>query len=106
VGFVSFLMLLGLTITRGAQVFRRVKDDRLKPFLLSSLAFVTMYTVYSYVDQGWDYKGMVFLGAVLGCFAVVETKLLNDTDRSVGEGSCRIAPPVATPVRTNPRSGA
>ena len=71
-GFFALLALLGLTIARTANVYRRVEVRQLKPWLAVGLLFIPMYMVYSYVDQGWDYKGMIYLGVVLGSYALVE----------------------------------
>ncbi|MBI4320711.1 MAG: O-antigen ligase family protein [Chloroflexi bacterium] len=78
-GFLAFLTFIGLAVARAARIYRQVEDWQLKPMLATGLAFIIMYEVYSYVDQGWDFKGMVFIGTILGCFAVVERmKLLAD----------------------------
>ncbi|MBI4317750.1 MAG: O-antigen ligase family protein [Chloroflexi bacterium] len=79
-GFIAYLMFLCLAISGAARVYRKLPDWQLKPPLAVGLAFIIMYTIYSYVDQGWDYKGMVYSGVVLGSFAVIERMLLSRTE--------------------------
>jgi len=67
VGFVMLLTLLGAALVRGAQLVRETADRTLKPIAITSLAYVVMLIMFSYVDLGLvDVRATILLGVALG----------------------------------------
>jgi O-antigen ligase len=65
-GFLTMLFMLGSSIKRGAQVFRRMKHPELSAAALTFTLYIVMFTVFTYVDISWDTQSLLYLGAGLG----------------------------------------
>ena len=64
-GFVAMIYLFGTALYEGVRAVRRDLRGSYAALTVTSLAYVLMYGVYTYVDIAWDTKTMVLLGLVL-----------------------------------------
>ena len=65
VGFVTTMFLLGRAIQHGARSVVRLASGDSAAIVASAVAYVAMYTVYAYVDIGWDARSTVFLAVAM-----------------------------------------
>ena len=68
-GFIAMLYLFASAIRHGTRAVMRLQglDAAL---VLTSVIFIMMYAVFTYVDISWDNESMVFLGIAFACIAV------------------------------------
>ncbi|MEP6298239.1 MAG: O-antigen ligase family protein, partial [Ilumatobacter sp.] len=115
VGFVLMLFVLARTIQLGTRSIARVKDGDERAILVACLSYIVMYTVFTYVDIGWDARSVVFLSmAMAWCAdsADVEAREAVDPPVPITEhtlhlvASIQPAPPesIAAPVGSRPTS--
>jgi O-antigen ligase len=60
-GFLAMVYLFGLTLVVGTRNVLRMPHDDYAAITLTSLAFVLMYAIFSYVDISWDAQNMVIM---------------------------------------------
>jgi O-antigen ligase len=86
-GFMSMLFLIARTIHRGVRSAMRIQSLDLTSVVIASVVYVVMYTVYCYVDIGWDVRSTVFLAMAIAICADLETLLEPPEDEVEGESS-------------------
>lgn len=69
IGFATMVYLLGRSIMLGSARLHRVSDGRDALVVASAVCFVAMYSIYTYVDIGWDARNMVLLGVMFAICA-------------------------------------
>jgi hypothetical protein len=73
-GFLAMLYLFGTVMRVGARTALASSDGDDAAITLTSVAFVLMYAVFTYVDIAWDAKSMVFLAVAMAQIASVERR--------------------------------
>jgi O-antigen ligase len=82
-GFLAMLYLFAIAMRAGARSMLATKDRDEAAMTLTSVGFVLMYAVFSYVDISWDAKSMVFLAAALAQIASVDRSRPTTTEVNV-----------------------
>jgi O-antigen ligase len=88
-GFLAMLYLFGSTISTGARNLLRIQRGPFAVVTFVSVAYVTMYAVFCYVDIGWDRQNMLLLGlamAQVGSAGRLFDKERGDESQSVVRG--------------------
>jgi O-antigen ligase len=65
VGFLSMVFLFGLAMLVGTRTILRMPWDDYAAITLTSLAFILMFAIFSYVDISWDPQNMVILALAM-----------------------------------------
>jgi O-antigen ligase len=60
-GFLAMVFLFGLTLVTGVRNVLRLPPSDYAAITLTSVTFVLMYAIFSYVDISWDAQNMVVL---------------------------------------------
>lgn len=76
-GFFSMLLLIALAITKGFQSLARMPGKDMSAILLTSILYVIMHFVFTYVDMSWDTQSMIYIGMSLG--------IINSLERIVAQ---------------------
>ncbi len=71
-GFGAMLFLMGSTIMLGARTLWRMPRNELSVVALTSVLFVVMQLMFSYVDIGWDSQSALYLGIMVGIINSME----------------------------------
>jgi len=79
-GFLAMLYLFGTVMRVGARSALGTADGNDAALTLTSVTFVLMYAVFTYVDIAWDAKSMVFLAVAMAQIASVERGLASAPD--------------------------
>lgn len=74
VGFATMIYFMGRGMMMGGDRLKRMRDGPDAAVVATSVFFILMYTIYSYVDIGWDPRNMVLLGA---CLSIVSRPLTS-----------------------------
>jgi O-antigen ligase len=77
-GFVSMLVLIGLSIMVGMRALQRMPTGDLKTVALTSTLFLIMHFIYAYVDISWDNQSMLLVGAMMGISSCLERVVALD----------------------------
>jgi len=64
-GFAAIVYVIGRAVMMGGDRMYRMRDGPDAVIVATALYFVVMYTIYCYVDIGWDPRNMVLLGTAL-----------------------------------------
>jgi O-antigen ligase len=64
-GFLAMLYLFAITLRVGARTVRLQTDPDYAAITLTSVAFVLMFALFTYVDISWDTKSMIVLALAL-----------------------------------------
>lgn len=65
-GFMSMLLLIGLTIVVGVRTIWRMPGGALSVAATTMTIYVFMHFVYAYVDMSWEAISMVYVGVAMG----------------------------------------
>jgi hypothetical protein len=68
-GFFVMVYLFGLTLVTGVRNVLRLPQSDYAAITLTSVAFVLMYAIFSYVDISWDAQNMVVLALAMAQIA-------------------------------------
>jgi hypothetical protein len=68
-GFLAMVYLFGLTMVTGVRNTLRLPPGDYAAITLTSLAFVLMYAIFSYVDISWDAQNMIVLAMAMAQIA-------------------------------------
>jgi O-antigen ligase len=79
-GFMATLYLIARTIQHGVRSVNRIQSPNLNSIVMASVIYVVMYTVYCYVDIGWDIRSTVFLAMAIAICADLQTVLETPED--------------------------
>ena len=71
-GFVSLLILMGLSLLRGGQTIWRLRDPNLQAIAFTGTTYLFMHYMYAYVDMSWDIQSMLYVGTMLGLIDIIE----------------------------------
>ncbi len=80
-GFTTMLYLLARTIVIGIERCRRMTNGIDFAVTFSSVLFVIMYAVYTYVDVSWDARNTVLFGLTAAICCTPETQRPREPDR-------------------------
>jgi hypothetical protein len=64
-GFATLVYIIGRSVMMGGDRMYRMRDGPDAVIAATALYFVVMYTIYCYVDIGWDPRNMILLGTSL-----------------------------------------
>ncbi|MEO7912517.1 MAG: O-antigen ligase family protein [Roseiflexaceae bacterium] len=72
-GFVSMLVLVGMSVMVGVRALWRRPGGDLSAFALMATLYVVMHFIYAYVDMSWETQSMIYVGVMMG--------LINNMER-------------------------
>ena len=64
-GFVTVIYMIARAVQHGARSVVRLARGDEAALMMGAVAYVVMYTVFAYVDIGWDARSMVFLAIAM-----------------------------------------
>jgi hypothetical protein len=102
-GFLAMVYLFGLAVLVGTRNVLRMPPDDYAAITLTSLAFILMYAIFSYVDISWDAQNVLILALAMAQIASVPrlTGLAPDKERrgeQRGDERDDAAAPLALPA--------
>lgn len=65
-GFISLLMLIGISIVVGTQSMWDITDGDLKSIVFMATLYIIMHFIYAYVDMSWEAQSMIYVGTMMG----------------------------------------
>lgn len=65
-GFISMLMLIGLSIIVGTRSMWNNSDGDLRAIVFTATLYIIMHFVYAYVDMSWEAQSMIYVGSMMG----------------------------------------
>jgi hypothetical protein len=103
VGFLAMVYLFGLAVLVGTRNVLRMPPDDYAAITLTSLAFILMYAIFSYVDISWDAQNVLVLALAMAQIASAPrlTGLAPDKERrrqQLGDEFDDAAAPLALPA--------
>lgn len=71
-GFLSMLLLFGLSILVGVRAIWRLPGGDLSAAALTATLYIIMHFIYAYVDMSWDNQSMLYVGVMMGIVSCIE----------------------------------
>ncbi len=65
-GFLSMLMLIGMSIVVGVRALLRMPEGDMSAFAMVAVLYIMMHFMYAYVDMSWDNASMLYVGMMMG----------------------------------------
>ncbi len=70
-GFISLLVLVGLSIIMGMQTLMKLPSGELSAVTLTAILYIIMHFIYAYVDMSWDNQSMIYIGTMMGVLSLI-----------------------------------
>lgn len=106
IGFMLMLFILARTIQLGTRSISRVRAGNERAILVACLSYIVMYTVFTYVDIGWDARSVVFLAIAMAWCADAADLTPSDTFEPADRPAERTDSLVASVRPTTPEPSA
>lgn len=71
-GFLSMLLMIGVSLMSGLRTFSRLTDGYLKVAAFSALFYILMHFIFAYADIAWDNQSMIYVGTMMGLLNCLE----------------------------------
>ena len=81
-GFVSMLVLIGLSVILGMRTTERMPNGNLRAVAFTATAYIIMHFIYAYVDISWDNQSMVLAGLMMGIISGMERVVVLDSPQT------------------------